>query len=250
MAFCRKQRVPIPPDLPQLYPIPPEGAQPGTDWVFQGKLQTNLLQPGRDAYEWTYSDPVRKGACIALPRGGNGQPDGLAGIICQSAETGHACLWDSRKRDNNDPLKEMPALDWGTQLLKISELKDASNITEPGSGVCTDCHRGDNVFIFAPDDPTWARVLRGPLATSAGTKFTIRVQYSSDTTGGHPRYIPVTYPANRPNWTNAFNATPAPACTSCHENALDFPTRGDGIPGMPVMPPACAVGGDIENCYK
>lgn len=238
MAFCRRGRVPMPPDW----------SVSTTAWELQGNLGTgtNLLQPGVDAFVWTFSDPVRKGACIALPRGGGGKRGGLAGIICQSATTGKACFWDSRMRDNNDPMKQMPLLDWSTQTLKVSELKDASNLTEPGSGVCTDCHRGENVFLVAPDDPTWTKVLRGPLVTSAGSTFTTRVRASSDMGGGHPRYVPVTYPTSRPNWVNTFQAGGCGG--SCHEAAQDFQARG--IPDTPPMPAACATDGDPQNCYK
>ena len=240
MAFCRRARVPIPPDW----------ALSGTAWVLQGNLGTgtNLLQPGQDAFVWTYSDPVRRGASIALPRGSGGQRGDLAGIISQSATTGRACFWDSRKRDNNDPLRQMPVLDWSSQPLKISELKDASNLTEPGSGVCTDCHRGNNVFLMSPDDPTWAKVLRGPLVTSPGSTFTTRVEASSDMSGGHPRYDPVTYPASRPTWVNTFQV--GGCAGACHEYAEDFQNRDGGIPRTPSMPPSCAINGDVENCYK
>jgi len=238
MAFCRRGRVPIPPDW----------SVSTTEWQFQGNLGTgtNLLQPGINAQVWTYNDPFRRGACIALPRGGGGQRGGLAGIICQSAATGKACFWDSRKRDNNDPMKQTPVMDWASQTLKISELKDASNLTEPGSGRCTDCHRGENVFLVAPDDPTWTKVMRGPLVTTPGSKFTVRVEASPDVAGGHPRYVPVTYPTNRPDWVNTFSEGGCGG--SCHERADDFQARG--IPVTPPMPAACATGGDPANCYR
>jgi hypothetical protein len=226
MAACRRLRVPIPPDW----------AQTGTAWVLQGNLRTgvNLLKPREDAFVWTYSDPIRKGACIALPRQG-----GLAGFICQSAETGHACFWDNIR--NSDGAR----VDWnGGQKLIISELKDGSNLAEN----CTACHRGNNVFLMAPDDPTWQKVLKGPLVTNPNSTFTTRIKYSSDVRDDHPRYIPVTFPANRTVWQNTFQAGGCGA--TCHENAQDFQTRGGGIPGMPSMPPACAVGGDGESCYK
>ncbi len=237
MAFCRQQRV----------PIPPNWALTGTAWVYQGLLQTNLLIPGGDAHVWTYSDPVRRGAAIALPRGNGGQRGGLAGIISQSATTGRACFWDSRKRDDQDPLREMPKIDWGAEPLAISQLKDASNLTEEGSGRCPDCHRGDNVFLISPDDPTWAKVIRGPLPNSPGSTFTTRVESSSDRTGGHPRYVPVTYPANRPDWVNAFNFAQGGDCASCHEN----PIRGfTGRPKMSPGPDCAGPEKKVELCYK
>jgi hypothetical protein len=241
MAYCRKARVPIPPDW----------SLTTTAWALQGNLGTgrNLLQPGLGAFVWTYSDPIRRGACIALPRTNGGTRGGLAGVICQSATTGRACFWDSRKRDENDPSKQVPIpINWSTEGLKIAELKDGSNLNDPGSGRCTDCHRGNNAFLMAPDDPAWANVLRGSVATSPGSRFTTRVEASSDMSGGHPRYVPVTYPANRPDWVNPPQAV---GCAGgCHEDAQDFKSRDSGIPDTPPMPPACAPGNKVELCYK
>jgi hypothetical protein len=235
IAYCRKARVPIPPDF----------ALSGTAWQYQGDLQTNLLAPGQRAQVWTYSDPIRRGACVALPRdGGSGDRSGIAGIICQSAATGRACFWDSRERDDNDPNRDMPLIDWNSQPLQIARLKDASNLNEAGSGRCTDCHRGNNVFLMAPDDPIWAKVMRGPLATMPDGKFTTRVEASADVSLGHPRYIPVTFPANRPDWVNAV-AVGQPGCgASCHE--LHQFTFASPYP----MPPVCAGPNDPEPCYQ
>jgi hypothetical protein len=228
MAYCRRQRVPIPPDW----------AESGTAWVLQGNLRTgtNLLQPGQDAFVWTYTDPVRRGACIALPRGGAGQ----AGMICQSATTGNACFWDNKLRDDGP---NAPILDWrgGTQLI-ISQLQDGSNLQEN----CTGCHRGNNVFLISPDDPTWTQVLSGPLSTSPGSTFTTKLERSSDMQGDHARYIPVTYPASRPNWINPYQT--GGCAGACHEIPPVEPGFGFNTPSP--MPPACAVGGTVEECYR
>jgi hypothetical protein len=224
MAFCRKQRVPIPPDWAAM----------GTTWVEQGTLTQNLLDPGAYADVWTYSDPVRRGACIALPRG-NGQ----VGIICQSATTGNACFWDNKLRSDGPTA---PPVDWrgGTRLI-ISQLQDGSNLQEN----CTDCHLGNNVFLMAPDDPTWVKVLTH--LTSPGSTFTTQIDYSSDMQDGHPRYHPVTYPANRPKWVNAYQA--GGCAGACHENPLlDFSTN---LIDRPKMPPDCAAGQAVpDECYK
>lgn len=217
---CRAQGVPIPPDW----------AETGTDWVMQGTLTQNLLVPGDYAAVWTYSDPSVRGACIALPRGG-GDPGSAAGIICQSATTGHACFWDNKLRDVSPEV----FLGWRGRRLVISELKDGSNL----DSACTGCHRGNNVFLISPDDPTWARVLRGPLnGVSTGT-FTTRVEGSTDNTGGHPRYIPITTAPPRAGWQNQFQA--GGCSTSCHE----APT----VSGSLRMPPLCATGSDPSTCY-
>lgn len=241
MAECRAQGVPIPPDW----------AETGTAWELQGNLRTgsNLLKPGEDAFVWTYADPAVKGACIALPRGSGGAGS-LAGIICQSATTGAACFWDNRKRNNANPMRQVPqTLGWKGKTLIISELKDATNLTEPGSGICPTCHRGNNVFLISPDDPTWEKVLRGPLVTSPGSTFTTRVEASSDNQGGRPRYVPITSVAGqppRPRWGNDFAAG---GCDGCHENPT-FPFTSSSLTALTTMnmPPVCAAGG-VENCY-
>lgn len=112
IADCRAHRVPIPPDW----------AESGTPWVFQGPLTQNLLAPGQFAGVWTSgdrSDPTVRGACIALPRGTGASGD-AAGIICQSAETGHACFWDNVLRDDNpndDTPNQEEAIGWKGKTL-------------------------------------------------------------------------------------------------------------------------------------
>jgi hypothetical protein len=218
MAFCRANGVPIPPDW----------AESGTEWQYQGKLQTNLLEPGNDAFVWTYSDPRVRGACIALPRNGGG-PGSLAGIICQSATTGAACFWDNMPKNNQRP----GLLGWKGRALRISDLADGWNLSGV-TGRCPDCHSGNNVFLISPDDPVWEKVLRGPLVTEVGSTFTTQVESSSDNQGGHPRYVPLTQ--SGPGWSNAYRTGP---CSSCHEQ----PTVRS-----PVMPPVCAEQG-VEHCY-
>ena len=238
MRRCAKSGVPIPPDW----------APTGSQWVSHGNLKNgiNILDPGNDAYVWTFADPVFRGACIALPRGGGGARGGIAGIICQSATTGRACFWDSRKRDDSNPTSEQPLLDW-SQGLKTSELKDASNLTEQGSGTCPQCHRGDNVFIIAPDDPTWANVLRNTVLAST---FTTKIETSSDMSEGHPRYAPLTS-ATGPGRVGWENPKPASGCAgACHES-LTLPFSTSSLNTLRAsMPPGCATNGAVQNCYR
>jgi hypothetical protein len=220
MADCRAHRVPIPPDW----------AEKGTPWVRQGMLDQNLLDPGKFAEVWTYSDPNVRGACIALPRDDGSPVKQPNGIICQSATTGHACFWDNKLRG----VEPEQFLGWKGRRLVISRLKDGSDLQLS----CTACHRGNNVFLIAPDDKTWAKVLRGPLTGPSTGTFTTRVEASSDNQGGHPRYIPITTLPERPGWENPFPS--APGCAgACHETHLLFP--------LP-MPPACA-NPSVSNCY-
>jgi hypothetical protein len=211
-------------------PIPPDWAESGTPWVLQGTLTQNLLQPGEYAAVWTYSDPSTRGACIALPRG-NGSVGTLNGFICQSATTGHACFWDNKRRGSAD------AVGWRDLRLVISELQDGSNLAKEEN--CTACHRGNNVFLISPDDPTWSKVLRGPLSGPSTGTFTTQVETSSDNQGGHPRYIPITTLPPRSSWENPF--APGGCAGACHELHL-----GNFSVPQP-MPPTCntAPGG----CY-
>lgn len=232
MAECRAQGVPIPPDW----------AETGTAWVNQGNLNTagggtNLLQGATDAHVWTYTDPHVRGACIALPRG-SGAPGSLAGIICQSATTGRACFWDNQLK--SDPTH---ILGWSGKTLVISELVDGTDFAAGGNvgGPCASCHRGDNVFLISPDDPAWAKVLRGPLTGGpSGGRFTTQVDSG--------RYTPLPVAAG---WTNPVTGG-ANCGAGCHElppanirglrdaiNAMTPPNR------MP-MPPACNSG---TGCY-
>jgi hypothetical protein len=214
-------------------PIPPDWAETGTAWVMQGTLTQNILEPGGYAAVWTYTDPHKRGACIALPRrsGGPGSP---AGIICQSATTGHACFWDNKLRD----VAPEQFMGWSGLTLEIAKLKDGSNL----GASCTGCHRGNNVYLISPDDATWAKVLRGPLSGPGPTpgNFTTRVESSTDNSLGYPRYVPITTIPPRPGWQNTPPA--AAGCSGgCHEQpAISKP------PSM-AMPPACT--GLSGGCY-
>ena len=232
MADCRAQGVPIPPDWDES----------GAAWVNEGNLNTsgggtNLLFGSNDAFVWTYSDPNVRGACIALPRG-TGAPGAIAGIICQSATTGKACFWDNQ-------LKSEPTtiLGWKGKKLVISKLVDGIDFAAGGNvgGRCVGCHSGNNVFLISPDDPTWAKVLRGPLnGGSSGGKFTTQVDSG--------RYTPLPV---APNWTNAVS--PGSNCgAGCHElppnsirNMRNTVNNIAPLNRMP-MPPNCVAG---SGCY-
>lgn len=227
-------------------PLPPDWSETSAEWQLRGNLapNDNLLQPVVNAFVWTYQDPRFRGACIALPRGGSGQRAGLAGIICQSAVSARACFWDSRLRDDANPLREMPAISWPGATLEIKKLKDASNITEQDSGACPDCHRGDNVFLISPDATTWSGILKN----SSGT-FTTRLEATARAGEPFARYAPITSAVGpgRPEdvWNNVPPTAGSANCASaCHSN----PSRG--FANMPPMPPSCAAGGaGVEGCY-
>lgn len=203
-----------------LVPIPPNWAEHGTPWVYQGMLTYNILSPGGVAHVWTYRDPLVRGGCVALPRDG-GEPGSPAGIICQSAATGKACFWDNKLRS------EVPErfLGWSGQTLEIRLLRDGTNLEQS----CTACHRGNNVFLMTPDDPVWAKLMRDGLTGGTG-RFTTRVLASSDYRDGHPRYVPWTGIPSRAGWENTY--TPPGCAGDCHETPRVSPIAG-------TMPPAC-----------
>lgn len=226
MDACRARGVPVPPDW----------AETGTAWVYQGQLTENFLGGDEYAGVWTYEDPAVRGGCIALPRG-DGYGETLAGIICQSATTGHACFWDNKLRG----VAPEQFIGWRGRTLRIADLKDGTNLEM----ACTGCHHGSNVFRLAPDDPTWAFVMRDRAAT--GPSFTVRIDEGvaiDEAAGGRTRYIPVTTvdPAETPRWTNEHRPDPSAGCQTCHEYRL-------GDPYVPRMPPRCAEARGVEGCY-
>jgi hypothetical protein len=226
MSECRAAGVPVPPNFSM--------AKPGS-WANQGNLTYNILDPGNAAAVWTWTDPNRRGACVALPRR-NGGPDTFAGIICQSATTGKACFWDNLTR--NDPDRRIPT---ATETMVIRDLQDGRTlaVSEP----CTECHTGNNVFLMSPDDPTWAKLMRGPL--TAGN-FSTTFEPQADTAANGARYTPIAHPT----WVNPPLTT---GCAgTCHATpSQSIRTRWSGLPAgqKPPMPPACASGGNFRNCY-
>jgi len=80
---CRDAGVPVPPDFQTT----------GTAWRQQGSLTINMLDPGDTADVFTWSDPHKRGACVALPRYDDDGNAGLNGIICQPVSTGQSSRW-------------------------------------------------------------------------------------------------------------------------------------------------------------
>lgn len=229
MAECRAQDVPVPPNFSMRNP---------RSWVNQGNLTRNMLKPGEGAQVWTWTDPARRGACVALPReyrppGSSspqdiGGPGSVAGIICQSATTGKACFWDNLSRE--DPGGRIPA---ATETLVIRNLQDGRtlDVNEP----CTRCHTGNNVFLMAPDDATWAKLMRGPM--TAGNFSTV-FEPLANTVADGPRYTPIAHA----EWVNP------PLRRGCAMSCHGMPSASVQALTRPPMPPACA-GGNFRNCY-
>lgn len=202
-------------------PVPPawSAAAPGS-WRYQGLLDNELILAAADTHLWTWSDPDRRGGCILLPRGG-----GAAGLICQSATTGHACFWDNIDR------KTGMRIPWASQPLNVNNMQDGDVLGEN----CTGCHRGNNVFLISPDNNTWKKVIQqSQVVANAGANFTTRIENTAVA-----RYIPV---SSQQSWTNPSAAQ----CIGCHERpAVDF----SSVPNP--MPPTCRTSNtDASNCYR
>lgn len=213
VARCRADNVPIPPQWSEANP---------NGWVHHGLLAQNLLSPGAIAHLWTWADPHQEGGCIMLPRG-NGV-GGLAGTICQSKTSGRACFWDNKDRTTG------AVLGWSNVTLNVNQMQDGDMLAEN----CTGCHRGNNVFLISPDDPTWALALRPAPGSAIGSTFTTNI--ASTIT----RYTPI---SNQSGWANQSGSQ----CLGCHER----PTVGFTSQPSP-MPPACAGGStsDPSACYN
>lgn len=249
MKTCRAKDVPIPPDWKPS----------ASEWERHGNLSTILLTPNHldkvqadnttFASVWSYASPTVRGACLALGRNG-----GTFQVICQSATTGHACFW------GNDPSSASSSWNLSTTEVAMSSLRDPEQGFAPGTVACTECHRGSNAFLVAPDDPTWATVLR---PAQARPTFTTRVHRSSPpeqaASGGmtipNPRFIPIGGKAMALN-----NPLPTiPGCSgACHESHYEILDKGHTTEGYVRIPrpmgPNCARNSPdndpTRNCYQ
>ena len=240
-------------------PIPPDWKASSSEWERHGNLHTILLTSNNVdqtpvdhtsfASVWSYASPTVRGACIALGRSG-----GSFQIICQSATTGYACFW------GNDPTSPRTRWTSGTAEAPITSLRDPVQGFSPTTVSCTECHRGNNAFLYAPDDLTWAMVLR---PEHVRPTFTTRVEQSSHhgqlmfgaTTIAYPRFIPVggkAMPLNNPLPTT-------PGCSgSCHESHFEILEKNHTVEGYVRIPrpmgPKCARGSPDDDptrhCYQ
>ncbi len=249
LTSCREKGVPVPPDW----------TPSSSEWERHGNLHTILLTPNHleqtpvDATSfasvWSYAAPDVRGACIALGRSG-----GSFQIICQSATTGYACFWRNGQVS--------PTTSWSaeTTAVSITSLRDPVQGFAPDTTPCTECHRGNNAFLYAPDDPTWATVLRPELVRPT---FTTRVEQSShhghltfgQTTITYPRFIPI-------GGKSVALSNPLPTTTgcsgSCHELHVEILKKNHTAEGYVKAPrpmgPTCAANSPpddpVRNCYQ
>jgi hypothetical protein len=190
-------------------PIPPDWKSPS--WVFQGDLPQSLgfvnISDGIKVF--TYEDPAVPGLCVALPRVNRvagGDEIFAMGIICQSATTGKACFWDNLDamgRKIRGPIDSTP--------MRIADLQNGDVLREN----CTECHRGENVFVVHP-----------------GTSLDFGARAAT------PRWpAPVSRQAT---WENppAFRNRGTSTCSGCH--AIANVTRNGETFCRVIMAPAAA----------
>ncbi|HXS16283.1 MAG TPA: hypothetical protein VN764_03790, partial [Polyangiaceae bacterium] len=103
-----------------------------------------------------YGDPGA-GVCIALPRSefsgrapDEGPPDYIAllGVICQGQASGKACFWDNGSSWQSGGVDADQTLTFGDGPPTTAFV--GGNELAAGGDVCTDCHRGENVYIIHP----------------------------------------------------------------------------------------------------
>jgi hypothetical protein len=179
--ICKANDVPIPPNWPD------------ERWVSRGHLAFTFADfPDAKTTEvFTYEEPNGKGVCYALVRKNRNKWYEAVGFICQSQKTGKACFWD-----NVIPGERMDNRIRGLEVkLDIRKIGNATNMRER----CTDCHRGESVFLVHPGTPLDAVKQRVP-----------EVRYT---------------PLGQEDWENPppMEELGKGACTQCHE--LAAPTK-------------------------
>ena len=134
---CVAEGVPIPPRWN------PDDTDPTNEWHRRGTLTPDFIGGPSTGTVWYYESNEPRGVCIALPRlYPNGKVE-LLGVICQGNESSKACFWDNAEpMDPTAPAEIM------------SDAFNGGDDLEGGcGGICTQCHRGENVFIVHPDSP-------------------------------------------------------------------------------------------------
>jgi hypothetical protein len=212
---CAKLDVPTPPDWPS------DAWEP---WAALPEERMNTLGThflSGEPIEVYWASDVEgdsPGVCVALPRMGGARVVTAMGIICQNSTTGNACFWDNLDPDGGVISAPLESIE-----LRISDLATANTLREN----CTECHRGDNVFMIHPHTPL----------------------YDLPDTASATWYTPV---STQPHWGNpppllAQGATNG--CASCHS----IPALNDTyctrvlIPAMNrTMPP---VGSPFPTTY-
>ena len=183
---CKQEGVPLPPPFTS------------GDWKRVGRLPANRIfaskLPRADVLVYKPVDSSKKplGLCVALPRGDEAGSVELLGVICQSKATGKACFWDNVDRTAvpKAPLARVTGA--SLKEVDIDRFQDGALLGEN----CTNCHRGDNVFVIHED--------------------TFMAKAPMDTTARDPDATPYTPIGQTGTWVNPRHANPPSNCTNCH----------------------------------
>lgn len=138
----------------------------GSQWKRAGVIDNEFISDKETAEAFYYESQSPPGVCIALPRSvfpsGQTPEQGppsyikLLGVICQGKQTGKACFWDQGDQYVLGGVSPFTTLQFGDGTLANSFVGGAElvgpNNDNPG-GVCSTCHRGENVFIIHPASP-------------------------------------------------------------------------------------------------
>jgi hypothetical protein len=171
----------------------------GREWRFVGEITNEFLSESDRAELWIHESSDPPGVCLALPRFQSDNRATLFGVICLGRDTSKVCFFDNPReiRYRRDERVEF----------RKSFLGGTSLVTNPGGGVCTDCHAGENPYVVHPDQPTFL---------SIGSSIQSLAWYDP--------LVDVSWPQN-PGPTNLLDAVnPVPPstqrCDSCHRAGL------------------------------
>ena len=182
---CKQAGVPLPPPFTS------------GDWRKVGRLPANRIfaskLPRADVlvYKPVGTDKKPLGLCVALPRGDESGSVDLLGVICQSKSSGKACFWDNVDRSAVPKLPPTRVKGASLKEVDIDLFQDGALLGEN----CTNCHRGDNVFVIHED--------------------TFMAQAPMDETTRSPDVSPYA-PIGQTAWANPQHANPPSNCTNCH----------------------------------
>lgn len=201
----------------------------GTKWVNAGILEDEFISGALVAEVFYSASTDPPGVCIALPRSrmdANNIPvdNGidLLGVICQgtgSATTpSAACFWDSKGVDRFDTLNftetcQITAGGYVTTTGKPCFIGGTDLDASKGAtgGTCTNCHRGENVFIMHP-------------ATVLGVTIPNRMPFD-----WVDPIVDASWPQNPGPTTLAL---PNDACTTCHNRSANPLLFGGRFPEL------------------
>jgi hypothetical protein len=123
-------------------PTPPDWSPDSPDWVPNGTLNPDFIGKGSVGTVYYHISEEPRGLCMALPRADAVTGViGLLGVICQGNDSSRACFWD-----NDGPVQP------GAEAKIIENFESAKELVD-GDDRCTDCHRGENIFIVHPNSP-------------------------------------------------------------------------------------------------